>query len=262
MKSIFDENIIVSKIVNVFLVEPKGGNQIHRNRRCHCIAFNQVGEKLYRFEGNSPYVISENEFMFFPKGSNYDVHELTDGYTYAINFETNIGDQFINEHRTVKKSKTILNLFKEIELIWRTKHTGYYQKSMSLMYEILHQMIKEVYSEYVPESKKQIISPAMEYIENNYHKEIISISHLAKLCNVSEVYFRTIFKSIYNTSPIKYINELKLSRAKELLMVEEISINDVTFMSGYNDSSTFSREFKKFTGITPAAYRKYVFKKQ
>ena len=255
MKNLFDENIFITNIVSIATVNTNT-NKIHKNRVCHCIAYNISGEKTYHFEGEEPYTVNDDCFLYFSKGSNYIAEFSSPGCTFAINFDSDSDDIFNHIHYYVKNRNLITTLFKKAELIWRTKHTGYYQKCLSLIYEILYLMTNEINPEYIPMSKKAFLSPAIRYIDNNFHREIISVSHLAELCNVSEVYFRSIFKSMYGTSPIKYINSLKLTRAKELLCCEDIPINEVAYMSGYNDTSTFSREFKKATGITPIYYRK------
>lgn len=255
MKNLFDENVFITNIISIATVNTNT-NKIHKNRVCHCIAYNISGEKTYHFEGEEPYTVNDDCFLYFSKGSNYIAEFSSPGCTFAINFDSQNNEIFNHIHYYVKNKNLITTLFKEAELIWRTKHSGYYQKCLSIIYEILYLMTNEMNSDYIPSAKKDILSPAMKYIDDNFHKEIISVHHLSSLCKVSEVYFRAIFKSIYGTSPIKYINKLKLTRAKELLCGEDIPINEVAFMSGFNDTSTFSREFKKEAGVTPAIYRK------
>ena len=112
-------------------------------------------------------------------------------------------------------------------------------------------------SEYnTPYANFKIIKPAINYIHANYYKENISIEHLASLCGVSSVHLRGIFKKRFAMSPIKYINDLKMTRAKELLNSQFYTVSEVCFLSGYNDESYFSREFKKTFGITPSEYAK------
>ena len=73
---------------------------------------------------------------------------------------------------------------------------------------------------------------------------------------MSESYFRRIFLKNYGISPIKYINNLKIERAKELLTSGLYTVSDVAELSGFHDESYFSREFKKHSGKTPKEYVK------
>ena len=73
----------------------------------------------------------------------------------------------------------------------------------------------------------------------------MNVAYLASLCDISVVHLRNCFIKAYALSPIKYINSLKLIRAKELIESGMYTVGDVCFLSGYNDESYFSREFKK-----------------
>ena len=108
----------------------------------------------------------------------------------------------------------------------------------------------------LPYSTSEKIKPAIDYIHENYYKENIQVDHLALLCGISSVHLRNIFNKKFAMSPIKYINNLKISRAKELLDSQFYTVGEVCLMSGYNDESYFSREFKKITGDSPSEYNK------
>lgn len=96
----------------------------------------------------------------------------------------------------------------------------------------------------------------MQYIHQNYTHENISIAKLADLCGVSKVYLRKLFHLVCGTSPIKYINNLKLLRAKELIDSGEVSVGTAALQAGFFNTSYFSREFKKEFGMPPTEYGK------
>ena len=96
--------------------------------------------------------------------------------------------------------------------------------------------------------------PGVEYINLHYCEENISIAHLAELCGISETYFRRIFHNAYMISPVKYINNMKLKRSEELLKSGMYSVSEAAGLSGFQNDSYFSREFKKAFGITPSDY--------
>lgn len=97
--------------------------------------------------------------------------------------------------------------------------------------------------------------PAIKYIHSNYVNEKINISKLAVLCNISETTFREIFNATLGTSPVKYINNLKLSRAAELLKSNMYSVHEAMEMSGFQDEAYFSRAFKKHFGVPPKEFQ-------
>ena len=59
----------------------------------------------------------------------------------------------------------------------------------------------------------------------------------------------------------KYLSDLKLSKAKLLLLKPKLSINDISLALGYQNMSSFSRQFKRWVGISPDNYRKEQFRK-
>ena len=71
---------------------------------------------------------------------------------------------------------------------------------------------------------------------------------------MSETYFRRIFSKNFGISPIRFINNLKIDRARELLASGLYTISNVAELSGFHDESYFSREFKKHSGKTPKEY--------
>ena len=116
-------------------------------------------------------------------------------------------------------------------------------------------MTREYELEYVSKSAEDRIRPALEYIRREYTNENIGIAYLAGLSGISETYFRRIFQNTMGTSPLKYINQLKISRAKELLASGICTVSEAAEQSGYHDEAYFSREFKRIVGMSPSEYQ-------
>ena len=189
-----------------------------------------------------------------PKGSNYTVTVLNPGPCYAINFDvfdTLSADPFAFDGRN---SSLYLDCFRHADSLWTTKPQGYQMKCKALLYEILFQMQKEYRLSYLASDKVKLLQPAMEEIHRSYAETNLSIEDLSYKCGISSVYFRRLFMQIHGVSPLKYINALKISRAKELLASELYTVGEVCQLSGYRDDAYFSREFKKATGVSPSAY--------
>ena len=95
----------------------------------------------------------------------------------------------------------------------------------------------------------------IKYIEDNFNQPI-TVGELAKMCAVSETSFRRIFKETTGESPVKYINRLKIAKAKELLKSSEITVDEIAYFLSFYDKSYFCKTFKSVTNLTPAQYRK------
>ncbi|WP_268912328.1 helix-turn-helix domain-containing protein [Lentilactobacillus sp. SPB1-3] len=85
------------------------------------------------------------------------------------------------------------------------------------------------------------------------------------VCNeigISKGYGYRTFKKVYGVTPLHYIEDQKYQKAKMLLGYYNYSIEDVADKLGAADLSVFSKQFKKWAGITPSQYRKQITKKR
>ena len=103
----------------------------------------------------------------------------------------------------------------------------------------------------VPKKLKRAIG----YIMQNYSSPI-SLDELSEFCNVSKQQLIRYFKAELNTTPLKYITDYKVTRAKELLFnYPSLSINEISAELGFDNQHYFSKVFVKTTGETPSHYR-------
>lgn len=73
---------------------------------------------------------------------------------------------------------------------------------------------------------------------------------------MSPKYFCRIFRTVIHRTPIDYLNYYRIEKACYLLETEDLSITEVAYHCGFNDSSYFIRCFKKYKQITPTKYLK------
>ena len=84
----------------------------------------------------------------------------------------------------------------------------------------------------------------------------LSLQDYAKLLNLSLSSFKRHFISVYKTTPGHWLQEQKLNHAYHLLVNSDKPINDISFESGFENSTHFSHLFKKRFGLSPLKYRK------
>ena len=254
MEKFFRYNFNINKIVFACYVPIGGGEPVHMNRASHGLALHISGDKKYVFEGENVLYTGKNDIIFIPEHSNYIVYTDTPGDCYAINFKIDGNDNF--EPFVLNMRDIVTDKFKFAEKVFRLKKDGYEMQCKSYLYSIICSMLGEYKREYIPKSTENIIEPALDFIHKNYSSQNISIEYLAKLCGISTTYLRNIFLKCKNMTPIKYINNLKLARAEELILTELYTIDKVAELSGFDDASYFCRYFKKTTGVTPSEYRR------
>lgn len=94
------------------------------------------------------------------------------------------------------------------------------------------------------------IRKVLDFIETHL-SEKLSLENLADLACMSSAHFHKTFKKETDRTPFKFIEELKMSRAHQLIIEGKETINDISAYLGYNDYETFSRGFKKYHSIAP-----------
>lgn len=102
----------------------------------------------------------------------------------------------------------------------------------------------------------QKIEQAKIIMNENVFKDV-DPEELAMQLNISYSWFRKVFKDYTGYAPAKYFQELKLRKAKQLLVSTSQSVKEIAFELGYNSTEHFFSLFKKRTGFTPMEYRSY-----
>lgn len=83
----------------------------------------------------------------------------------------------------------------------------------------------------------------------------VSLNDLAYLSGRSLATFKRDFQAIYNTSPLKWLRNRRLDKAKELLAETALSVTDVCFSTGFENIAHFSKVFKEKFGLPPSEFR-------
>lgn len=101
------------------------------------------------------------------------------------------------------------------------------------------------------------VREAKKYMDMNFYRNP-SISEVAETVNVSDRYLYNLFIKHEGISPKKYLNNLKLARAKSMLKNTDYSISEIAALDGFSDVLAFSRFFSKNVGVSPTAYKKSI----
>ena len=99
------------------------------------------------------------------------------------------------------------------------------------------------------------IKGAIAFIDRHY-AEKLTLRQLAESTGLSQPVFSRLFKRITQTTPIQYITENRLNRARKLLADTNKTLADIAAETGFYDEAHFVRTFKDSRGLTPGAYRR------
>lgn len=100
-----------------------------------------------------------------------------------------------------------------------------------------------------------IIATAKEEIEKKYMTEEISLNTVAMCVSMSPSYFSSIFSKEVGQTFVEYLTEVRMGKAKELLMCSAMKTSEIGYEVGYRDPHYFSYIFKKTQGCSPKEYR-------
>jgi len=252
MTEFMKHDFTVEKINLACLVAAGQAALVHKNRKSHGLALFPGGNRTISFEGKKLHV-GKDTVVYFPKGSDYTIKEHEPYDCYAINFQLAGDVAFEPFAVTVKNANVYLQAFKESQKCWTKKSPGYAAKIKSELYGVIYRLQSE---NGLPYANTAPIDPAVGYIHSRYDKESIRVAALAELCGISQVHLRNLFLKRFAMTPARYVNHLRLTRAEELLSSQLYGVGDVCFLSGFQDESYFSREFKKHFGLSPREYAK------
>ena len=101
-----------------------------------------------------------------------------------------------------------------------------------------------------------VIERIKAYVEENLLQDV-SVTAVAEQMNMSVYYLSHLFKSVTGTSVIEYRNELRLTKAKLLLIGTDMPINQIAQQTGFTNVSYFTEVFTGSEKIPPTEYRKY-----
>ena len=193
------------------------------------IAFHLYPEILQRiYHDEIPSIIGENG----PQGGS---HQLISNETLVSKFVDSLGFYF--DHPAIVNDDLLELKIKElILLLIQTKNAAsIYDLIADLFYPKKIQL-------------KQVIDA---HLYTN-----LRLEQLAKLSNLSLSSFKREFKKTFGDTPSNYITKLRMEKAKELLILSDLSVSEIAYDTGFNDPLYFTRLFKKREGITPSHFRR------
>lgn len=120
---------------------------------------------------------------------------------------------------------------------------------------LLREIEAVIQSMYVGVAKySPVIQQIVNYVNDKYYEEL-SLKLLSNKYNINSSYLGQLFIKEVGMSFSDYLNSVKNSKAKELLLSTNMKINDIAKEVGFIDTSYFYRKFKKYYGVSPSVFR-------
>lgn len=107
---------------------------------------------------------------------------------------------------------------------------------------------------FVEEKHADVIHKAVQYLWK-HNSEKITLNEMAAMTYLSPAYFSRVFKNETGRPFNKYLNRLRVEKAKEMLLYSSRHLADISLACGFEDQSYFTKVFKKATGMAPLRFR-------
>jgi len=98
---------------------------------------------------------------------------------------------------------------------------------------------------------------AVALLEKEYRDPDVTISRICHEAFISESTFRRLFTQQFGKSPIRYLSELRLHLAEELLLSTDMTVEQISMATGFRDPKYFCRFVKHHRGCTPTELRTF-----
>lgn len=248
-----DNNVYQGLIISSILHDRSIGGQRHMNcRRSHGFIVKIKGETEYRSE-DRVWTLSEGQVLFVERGSSYYIREITPGYSFIVNFESEVD---FGQSITRLALREGADIAPNAEKMYRYWQKGSIYGALSSLYAILSKLATES-DGYISPRDRILLEPVVDYLNEHISDPELNMEQLKVLSNVSDAYLRRVFKRRYGIAPAGYVIRERLRLACQLLVSgEESSISEIATAVGYRDALYFSRIFKKQMGVSPTDYRR------
>lgn len=240
------QNIIITGIDGIQTVSRIRGETTQiANRKWYGLSFCLEGQLTYHHKRQA-YVSAPGFAVLLPKGQSYTIQTDRAGYFPLINFQC---EGLTIDTITViplQNSEPYLTDFESMKQLFPLPYSRL--RMLELFYGILNRLSADL------DAESATLSPVMKYLEAHISDPNLSNSALAKLTGFSEVHFRKQFTRLYGMPPHRYILELRIRRAMQLLADGILSVSAVAEQCGFSSVYHFSRAFKCRVGIPPNEY--------
>jgi len=152
--------------------------------------------------------------------------------------------------------RTVASQIIESNLTGKLKTMFLESKSNELIILFLEQMLinySDEKSEIITKNDLSRVAEVEQVLINNL-AEVPSLLELSDIASMTHTKLNRIFKKVYGNTVFGFLRQLRLSKAKELLEIGDMSITDIAYETGWSSPSHLSREFKEEFGFTPKAF--------
>ena len=205
--------------------------------------------------------VKKDQMFFIPKNTPYThITNKTyyEFYSFCIGYSMENDEEEQAPFPTVfipNQPQHYLEQYKKAYNLYITESPAYKMKIRNIIYNVISDLFNEYYTNNFS-ADYYVIKDSIKYLNENFTSPDLTVKTLADISGISCEHFRNIFKKVFNTTPNKHINKIRINKAKSLLYNTKTTIEEISQQCGYSDYTYFSKVFSKFTNQSPTEFRK------
>ncbi len=231
-----------------------GSGQHIDGRVCWAAILKIEGKTVYHFDGQT-LVSDAHHPVLLGAGSRYTWECVEAGDFLVVNFDCDRPGNALFGF-DLPDNTVFLKNFLRIEKNRAASPAARKLADKQCLYAILSGLMSAQAPPYVDSGKQERLAPAVAYLTQQYSDRDICVGRLAALCGISEVYFRKLFTDTFGVPPMRYLQKLRIAKAKEMLRGDHGSVGEIAESVGYPDIYQFSKIFRREVGLPPSRYGK------
>lgn len=157
------------------------------------------------------------------------------------------------------KNPALIGIVRGIIMEYREKRPHYKDVVKGYLNNLVVEMVRmsemESNTNHVKNELPSYIEKSIQFISENYNKDL-KIELIASAAGLSESHFRRMFEESLEIKPLDYLNMIRIDQACDLLVGGELSMEEIAYRVGFQNISTFNRNFKKITGTNPKQWKR------
>jgi AraC-like DNA-binding protein len=205
--------------------------------------------------------VKAGDMMIFPPNTHYRYTFSGEGELcyYWVHFTGSYVEQFLGEigfekfpciHRNVSAEKLASSFGRLFDIYLQ----GGTFRDLSLSSQLERILISAMDTRDEDKINAKNLLRSISYMHSKYNSDI-RVPMLAQMENLSVSRYNAVFNSVMGISPQRYLINLRLQNACELLKNTDMNVNQIGVLVGYDDPHFFSKIFKRYIGISPNSYR-------
>jgi AraC-like DNA-binding protein len=226
------------------------------------LVFMRSGTIRYDIRGQGSIVATRDDIVKLPQDLVYSGVKLGEepNSFFVADFSTTDAGAYADLPLPVvfrpSHPESIEKQFLRILELWEGSVVASKLQCKSGLYDLIAVLLADFVHQTGSAGERDGVARATDYIQTQLHDSGLRIGALGRRFSVSESQLRRNFRKALHMAPLQFVRLQRIRHAKDMLLCEDASVQEIALASGFSSAYYFSRIFKNATGLTPTEYRR------